>query len=56
MFRRLSVGEQLVQRRSEIRLWSGTYHEVPDLAALEKGPLSTDENERIRKFGRAVHG
>ena len=27
-----------------------------NLAALEKGLLSTDENERIRKFGRAVHG
>jgi len=27
-----------------------------NVAALEKGPLSPDEGERIRAFGRAVHG
>jgi hypothetical protein len=27
-----------------------------NLAALEKGPLSPDEEEWMRKFGKAVHG
>jgi len=27
-----------------------------NLSALEKGPLSADESDQIRKFGRAVHG